>query len=120
MILSRGHGAFRFSLLPVCCRRSLRGRPAIMADDATVSQETLTSSLTLLVNFNKVLLQNAKQEAEGKTHFIDYLTVFRCFLSKKVTQHVGKVLLSGMNCFGLQRISAYVICIYALIMLYVV
>uniref|UniRef100_A0A1A8LJH5 Selenoprotein L n=1 Tax=Nothobranchius pienaari TaxID=704102 RepID=A0A1A8LJH5_9TELE len=33
-----------------------------MAEVVAVSQETLTSSLTLLVNLGKVLLQNAKQE----------------------------------------------------------
>lgn len=34
-----------------------------MAEDVAVSEETLTSGLSLLVNLSKVLLQNAKQEA---------------------------------------------------------
>ena len=38
-----------------------------MAEDVTVSEETLASSLTLLVDLSKVLLQKAKQEAEGRS-----------------------------------------------------
>lgn len=38
-----------------------------MAEDVTVSEETLTSSLSLLVNLGKVLLEKAKQEAAGRT-----------------------------------------------------
>lgn len=34
-----------------------------MAEDVTVSEETVTSALTLLVNLSKVLLQNAKEDA---------------------------------------------------------
>lgn len=37
-----------------------------MAEDVTVSEETLTSSLSLLVNLGKVLLEKAKQEAAGR------------------------------------------------------
>ncbi|GLD49774.1 thioredoxin-like protein AAED1 [Lates japonicus] len=36
-----------------------------MAEDVTVSEETLTSGLTLLVNLGKVILQKAKQDAEA-------------------------------------------------------
>lgn len=35
-----------------------------MAEDVTVSEETLTGALTLLVNMGTVLLQTAKQEAQ--------------------------------------------------------
>lgn len=42
-----------------------------MAEDVTVSEETLTSSLTLLVNLSKVLLHKAKREAEGRTDFTE-------------------------------------------------
>lgn len=38
-----------------------------MAEDVTVSEETLTSSVSQLVSSTKVLLQKAKQEAEGRT-----------------------------------------------------
>lgn len=41
-----------------------------MAEDVTVSEETLTSSLTLLVNLSKVLLHKAKLEAEGRTALV--------------------------------------------------
>ncbi|TKS76180.1 hypothetical protein D9C73_009658 [Collichthys lucidus] len=36
----------------------------MMAEDESVCEETLTDSLSLLVNLSKVLLQNAKQEAQ--------------------------------------------------------
>uniref|UniRef100_A0A671V8T0 Selenoprotein L n=2 Tax=Sparus aurata TaxID=8175 RepID=A0A671V8T0_SPAAU len=44
-----------------------------MAEDVTVSEETLTSSLSLLVNLGKVLLEKAKQEAaESLERFVPY------------------------------------------------
>ncbi|KAM8725203.1 selenoprotein L [Acanthopagrus schlegelii] len=44
-----------------------------MAEDVTVSEETLTSSLSLLVNLGKVLLEKAKQEAaESLEKFVPY------------------------------------------------
>lgn len=44
-----------------------------MAEDVTVPAETLTKSLTLLVNLGKILLQNAKQEAAASLEtFVPY------------------------------------------------
>ncbi len=39
----------------------------IMAEDVTVTHETVASSLTLLVDLGRVLLENAKKEAAGRT-----------------------------------------------------
>lgn len=40
-----------------------------MAEDVAVSEETLTSALTKLVNLSKGILQKVKQEAkEGRTN----------------------------------------------------
>lgn len=45
----------------------------IMAEDVSVSEETLTSALTQMVNLGKVLLQKAKQEAEDSLEkFVPY------------------------------------------------
>lgn len=38
-----------------------------MAEDVTAPDETLTGALTLLVNLSEALLENGKQEAEGRT-----------------------------------------------------
>lgn len=43
--------------------------PLIMAEDA--SEETLTSGLSLLVKVGNVLLETAKQDAEGRTGLED-------------------------------------------------
>lgn len=37
-----------------------------MAEDVTVSEETLNESLSLLLSLTKVLLQSAKDEAAGR------------------------------------------------------
>ena len=52
---------------PIIREAGERGDGVNMAEDVTVSEETLASSLTLFVNLSKVLLQNAKTEAEGRT-----------------------------------------------------
>lgn len=67
-----------------------------MAEDVTVSEETLTSSLTLLVNLSKVLLHKAKREAEGRTDITE---------KHHVTHHVEKRFFY-LNCFDLLRNSA--------------
>lgn len=73
MIASRGPAAFSprlvgaGSLLVASAPGGTRERQVAMAEDVTVSEETLTSSLSLLVNLGKVLLEKAKQEAAGRT-----------------------------------------------------
>lgn len=63
-----------------------------MAED--VSEDTLTSALSLLVNLSRVLLQEAKKEAEGRrdapvvTDSIEDLDVLRCFVAKEGRNHV--------------------------------
>ena len=73
MIASRGPAAFSprlvgaGSLLVASAPGGTQERQVAMAEDVTVSEETLTSSLSLLVNLGKVLLEKAKQEAAGRT-----------------------------------------------------
>lgn len=40
-----------------------------MVEIAAVSEEALTSGLSLLVNLGKILLQNAQQEAAGRMNY---------------------------------------------------
>lgn len=55
--------------LPAVVRGSL-SEQVDMAEDVSEAEDTLRSALTLLVNLGKLLLQNAKQEAEGTVDLI--------------------------------------------------
>lgn len=67
--LSHGQDGFWCTWLWLGCRPTQRDHlwlePVVMDED--VSEETLTSGLTLLVKVGKVLLETAKQDAEGRT-----------------------------------------------------
>ena len=128
MIASRGPAAFSprlvgaGSLLVASAPGGTRERQVAMAEDVTVSEETLTSSLSLLVNLGKVLLEKAKQEAAGRTDSdegcilchgprwkCEGLSVFRC--TEKQTPRRKNVFfifyfLWRMSCVGLLSNSA--------------
>ena len=46
--------------------------------------ETITSGLSLLVNLGKVILQNAKQEAEGKNSVTFELHIHHCVMNMQL------------------------------------